>query len=181
MEATRHLAIIGTAGRDRKNPLDGLLWQKMLKDIRTRVKLEDVLVSGGAAWADHLAVKMYLEDRVTGLILYLPAPLELKKFRGGFASSGSAATYYHELFSKASGTSGIAELHIAIRKGAFVHEQPNHADYSGMFARNKLVAKKATACVAYTFGDTELADGGTKNTWDQIKSLDKTHVSLRSL
>jgi len=49
------IAIIGTAGRDKTIPMTRALWDWMLDDAKNRLKFKHHLVSGGAAWADHLA------------------------------------------------------------------------------------------------------------------------------
>lgn len=180
-ETPRHVAIIGTAGRDKAKPMTAETWRLMLEDARQRVKPSDTLVSGGAAWADHVAVAMFLEGRVKALKLHLPAPLGTGQFEGPNESAASAGNYYHSLFKKAAGVDGIAEIRAALVKGAEHTSQPIAKGYGAMFARNKLVAEASDAVIAYTFGaGDEPADGGTKNTWDQIKT-GRVHVPLDGL
>jgi hypothetical protein len=178
----RTVAIIGTAGRDKSKPMTAQLWERMVADAKQRVRPDDTLVSGGAAWADHLAVRLFLDGAVQGLILHLPAPLYTEGFAGPERdSAGSAANYYHSLFKRATGVDGIAEIHEALTKGAKCSNQPVAAGYTAMFARNARVAKDADTVIAYTFGDGDTpADGGTKNTWDQVKG-DRIHVPLLRL
>ncbi len=174
--APRRLAIIGTAGRDKNAPLSAGLWGAMLGSAARRVQALDTLISGGAAWADHLAVQLFLQDRCAALELYLPAPFD-GRFVGPGGSSASAANYYHDRFSAVIGQDTLGQLSLAIEKGAAVHAQPVLAGYRGMFARNTLVAKAADAVLAYTFGDTVPMDSGTGNTWKQVVG-EKAHVSL---
>ena len=179
--ATRTVAIIGTAGRDKDKPMTAQLWERMVADAKQRVRPDDTLVSGGAAWADHLAVRLYLDGAVKHLVLHLPAPFVNGKFQGERESAASAANYYHDLFRRNAGVDGFADLAAAIAKGAKVTEQPVARGYGAMFARNALVAKQADAVVAYTFGEGDTpADGGTKDTWDQVKG-NRLHVPLLSL
>lgn len=185
---SRVLAIIGTAGRDKAQQMDSHLWRAMVDDACSRVHPDDELVSGGAAWADHLAVTLFLDAKVSGLKLFLPAPLTLSPSNQwcfesrGPRSSGGAANYYHDKFALALGYPTMEQIAQAILTGASVHAQPAAAGFGGMFARNKLVAQAANAALAYTFGaGAEPADGGTRNTWDQIESADKTHVDLQQL
>jgi DNA helicase-2/ATP-dependent DNA helicase PcrA len=174
----RTVAVIGTAGRDKDKPMTAALWERMVADAKTRVRPEDTLVSGGAAWADHLAVRLYLDGDVKHLILHLPAPFANGQFQGERESAASAANYYHHLFSTTLDVDTRQELADAIAKGAKVTEQPAAKGYGGMFARNALVAKASDAVIAYTFGDgNEPADGGTKDTWGQVKG-DRLHVPL---
>ena len=177
----RRVAIIGTAGRDKHEQMDQALWEAMVADARGRVGPEDILVSGGAAWADHLAVRLYLESAVKGLVLHLPAPFEEARFVGPDQSAASAANYYHERFMQLTGVDGLAEIDMAINCGAVVSFEPPSSGYAAMFARNAKVAKGSDKVIAYTFGTSDQpADGGTKNTWDQI-SGPREHVSLVSL
>lgn len=181
-EAGRVVAVIGTAGRDKTKPMSKETWTKMLEDARSRVRATDVLVSGGAAWADHLAVALFLEGRVAGLRLRLPAPLTAKGFEGEQGTAGGAANYYHGLFSATLGKNTIAEISAAIKKGAEVSYEPAGPGYSAMFARNAKVAAEATSVLAYTFGDGALpVDGGTKNTWDKSKAGEKIHVPIHKI
>src|SRR5690606_1280513 len=81
------IAIIGTAGRgDDAAKLGPALFAAMVRDAAERVAAfpDPRLVSGGAAWADHVAVKLFLEGKVAGLTLHLPA-----EFRNGrFVETG---------------------------------------------------------------------------------------------
>jgi len=178
------IAIIGTAGRDKNVIMDKATWEKMLSDAKKRVSPEDVLISGGAAWSDHLAVKLFLDGKVSGLKLRLPAPIDPKtgRFVGGFGTSGGAANYYHDSFSKTIGVDTLAEIKEAIKKGADVSYEPTGSGYGAMFARNSKVASEANKVIAYTHGTGNIpADGGTKQTWDKNKSEDKIHVSIGGL
>lgn len=177
----RVVAIIGTAGRDKNRPMTAELWRAMLADAKARVSSTDTLVSGGAAWADHLAVRLYLDGDVQHLVLHLPAPLVDGQFAGPKnASAGSVANYYHARFKQATRVDGIAEIAQAIAKGAEVTEQPAAKGYGAMFARNALVARGCDSLLAYTFGDWDVPeDGGTKNTWDKARDAQRLHISLK--
>lgn len=178
----RIVAIIGTAGRDKSIPMTQALWQAMCRDMRTRVHATDHLVSGGAAWADHLAVHAYLEGWVRALTLYLPAPLGEREFLGPHRSAASAANYYHANFRVRARVDAYAQIVKAIQRGAKYECEMIEQSYRPMFARNKKVAGLANAVIAYTFGEKDVpADGGTMDTWKQIDSSDKVHVPLRGL
>lgn len=174
----RSLAIIGTAGRDKTRVMDSALWEGMLSDAKKRVKPTDTLVSGGAAWSDHLAVTLFNAGLVKGLQLFLPAPLTETGFTGPDQSAASAANYYHQRFLEQTGVDGLHEIHQAIKNGAQVTCEPPASGYAAMFARNKKVAAASNAVLAYTFGEgQEPEDGGTKNTWEQIRGQ-RIHVPL---
>lgn len=181
----RILAVIGTAGRDKSMPMSARLWALMCADFATRVRPDDHLVSGGAAWADHLAVHAYLEGWCKHLTLFLPAPIVQGRFQGPLGDrrcAANAANYYHSLFHSATGVNGLKQILQAIDKGASIHHEPIAPGYGAMFSRNKRVAAMAEGVVAYTFGvGDQPADGGTNNTWQQIGGEDKTHVDLGAL
>ncbi|WP_171019814.1 UvrD-helicase domain-containing protein [Hydrogenophaga sp. 2FB] len=179
--AGRRIAVIGTAGRDKSETMNRVLWDAMVADLRSRVGPDDILVSGGAAWADHLAVHVYLQGHVKGLELHLPAPFDDIQFQGPGQSSATAANYYHQRFHQATGINSLEELHCALMCEIQVTTEPAASGYRGMFARNEKVAKRVDSVIAYTFGEGDTpADGGTKNTWDQVIGQ-KVHVSLRGI
>jgi DNA helicase II / ATP-dependent DNA helicase PcrA len=179
----RKIAIIGTAGRDKDRPMTAVLWRAMVADARSRVRPTDTVISGGAAWADHLAVRLYLDGAVQHLVLHLPAPFDGKQFVGpARKSAGSAANYYHSLFLTNAGVDGLGDIARAIAKGATVTQQPPAEGYEAMFARNSLVAGQATSMLAYTFGESSSpADGGTLNTWNGANHMERHHVALGQL
>lgn len=178
------IAIIGTAGRDKEHTYDLDLWCKMWDDACKRFTEGKLyhLVSGGAAWADHLAVELFLAGKAKNLTLHFPAPFNRCVFFGPHKSAASAANYYHENFTKATGIDSRRQLQEAIQtSGCNYTDQPAGPGYGGMFARNLLVARDVEACLAYTWGEgREPADGGTKFTWDKINGR-KVHVSLSNL
>jgi len=173
------IAVIGTAGRDKTKPMDLKLWHWMLDAARSLIEPGSHLVSGGAAWADHIAVELYRTGYASKLTLHLPAPLN-GKFLGPHRSAASAANYYHELFSKVVGRNTIEDIEAVCATdnctGTF---EPAAEGYSAMFARNSKVASTATGgMVAFTFGPgKEPQDGGTLNTWLKC-SAPRIHISL---
>jgi hypothetical protein len=172
-------AVIGTAGRDKSITMTRELWGAMVADLSTRVTRSDVLISGGAAWADHLAVHAFLQGWCAGLDLYLPAPMEDRRFVGPFGSAGSTAGYYHGLFSKVVGMDTQAQIAEAVRLGAHMQAEPASPGLGGMFARNTKIARAAEAVLAYTFGEGDVpARCGTFDTWAKVTSPSKAHIRL---
>lgn len=191
------LSIIGTAGRDGR--MTAAVWQRVLlflsAFIDSQAGLGITLVSGGAAWIDHLAVRLFLLGKVSKLVLHLPCPFDRMKQRfvdtqngetiSGQRSTGEydwrinpgrTANYYHDKFSKQLGSNSLAEIELAIQKGATIY------CYNGFHARNKEIAK-TDLLLAFTWSTNDTpADGGTKHTWDccQTTSLgpNKVHYSL---
>lgn len=178
------VAIIGTAGRDPTKVYDIDLWCKMWEDVCKRfVEGKSYhLVSGGAAWADHLAVELFLAKRVEKLTLHFPAPFKFGAFVGPSKSSASTANFYHAKFTKETGIDSLRQLQEAIQASGCTHTcQPSSPGNTGMFARNLLIARDVEACLAYTWGEgREPENGGTKFTWDKVNGR-KVHVSLAAL
>lgn len=182
-QPNRILAVIGTAGRDKTQPMDEDLWYAMCDDLRERISPNDHLVSGGAAWADHLAVHAFDKGWVKQLTLFLPAPMGSAGFIGPQRSAANAANFYHRKFSAITRIRSYAQLREVVRApGVTVYEEPIRPGYGAMFARNKKIARLADSVLAYTFGQGEApADGGTLDTWQQINCADKAHVNLIQL
>lgn len=180
------IAIIGTAGRDKAIPMTLETWKWMVSQTIALMPMDRPvhLVSGGAAWADHLAVRLFLDGHASGLSLHLPAPFDINGyFVGERGTAGGAANYYHLKFSFATGINSRGELLEAVEQpGCNGTMQPASPGYKGMFARNKLIAQEldpsTDRLLAFTFGQgDEPADGGTKNTWDQFHG-NKRHICI---
>ena len=192
-EARRTLAIIGTAGRNDDAPrLSKAAYDRMCDAARAMVRLRGYthLVSGGAAWADHVAVTLALEGTVPvgNLTLHLPAPLRDGRYDED-AKDGRTANHYHRLFRARSGIDGLAELASATALGAMACSGAN-----GFLARNADVARDGTGVLAFTFGTgtpwrakvhgcvtartAMLKPGGTSDTWNKSRAAEKVHVCL---
>jgi len=176
------IAIIGTAGRDKTKPMTAQLWAAMCANARARVPQGAELVSGGAAWADHLAVRLFLDGHASKLTLHLPSTFaHAGAFAGGHGSAGSAANYYHALFKVATGVDGIPEICDAIWRGAQYTTQAPDIGMGAFMIRNMEVAKMADTLIAYTWGERAApADGGTAHTWRICKGS-KIHVPLGNM
>lgn len=171
------IAIIGTAGRDKTKPMTYQTWVWMLRQAKalmpTAAASQTHLVSGGAAWADHLAVQLFLDGVASELTLHLPAPLDNQGYFGGSqGTAGGAANFYHSKFSLIAGLNSREQILEASRQpGCRGSTQPIKQGYSAMFARNALIVTEldhaTDRMLAFTFGQgTEPDDGGTKHTWD---------------
>lgn len=194
------IAIIGTAGR--QTDFAGLTparYKKMIELALVEIAQPTAatLVSGGAAWADHIAVILFLTGTVPQLRLHLPAPLTAT----GFAENkrdrhdpGGIANYYHRRFSQAWNQSSISQLLEAQRRGAHVEVTP------GFKPRNTKVAAEAHRLTAFTFGPgptgrhapgspgfhdpraAGLKDGGTADTWAKATgAAQKIHFAIGEL
>lgn len=155
-------------------------------------------VSGGAAFADHLAVRAYLDGRVARLTLFLPARFNGRSFAPNLRArtdAGTVSNGYHRDFSAKCGLDSLDELARAIRKGAEVHV------HEGFQTRNIEVANAVNHLLAFTFGSRTVRDiapdqpgfqnaadaglkitKGTAHCWGEAwKSQFKTHVNLNEL
>jgi hypothetical protein len=166
------IAIIGSAGRgmDGKrlnansfNEMRTALL-KVINDVYGRINW--TAVSGGAAWADHLAVDAFGRGHAEKLELKLPVELdETGKFIDNGKSvshlnPGKTANHYHDLFQQKTGIKSFDQLRIVTK-----HTRCDVHIGNGFFGRNTDIANAADICIAFTFGDgAKLADGGTADT-----------------
>jgi hypothetical protein len=193
------LAVIGSAARDEAEPVSLALYDKMFERLAWYVERWGIThaVSGGAAFADHLAVRAYLSGLVKDLTLYLPAYFQngayLPNPRIQF-NPGKTSNNFHDRFSKKTGVQSLAEIAMAIEKGANIHV------IEGFHNRNCEVASHCDYLLAFTFGSrtvTEikgddpafndhrkagLKDGGTEHTFKETWNVHaKAHESLFDL
>ena len=175
------LGIIGSAGR--KDDAPKVCWglyhsmiQKAKDTMHVLAAEHDMytmcLVSGGAAFADHIAVALFMEGDVLELELKLPCQFDPSRKRfvegaGGFSSPGSTINFYHRKFSEALQFDSLNQLAAAMQKpGCFVR----NAD--GFLARNTLVAERSHALLAMTFGNGPIVKpGGTADTIRKFLAL----------
>lgn len=119
------------------------------------------LVSGGSAWADHVAVRLFLDKKAPNLRLYLPCEWE----HGGFKSTGvpqnpaDVLNVYHRKFKMVSNIHSLSDIQIAKNEGAEL--LPCRG---GFYGRNAMVAK-SDFLLAMTFGKEHIVkNGGTSDT-----------------
>ena len=191
IEPIHRVAIIGTAGRDKSLATQALLnrylWEALFVDAKNRLPGHAHLISGGAAWADHLAVRLFGEYEHASLMLHLPAPFDADDeqfFEGGHGTSGGAANWYHRAFSEKAEINSFAQLADVIGMDAcYVTHEPVASGYAAMGRRNQRIADSLMAVspdrdtesrtvrhlFAYTFGRSTSPDrGGTRDTWDKV-------------
>jgi hypothetical protein len=186
-----NVSVIGTAARDN----DEL--KKMTADVFNRMvnKCDDVicrelklspaevcLVSGGAVWSDHVAVKLYLSGRYGGLTLHLPCAFhtDSNQFEDNGSqvsreNPGRSANMYHRQFSQVLGMDTLHEIAKSQAQGAELIKS------KGFHERNAQVAQ-SPYLIAFTWSlGAQPTNGGTFDTWTQYTSQYKTHVSLPEL
>ena len=169
-----YISIIGTARGDYVPEL----FDKMITTAKYMLSnLKDItLISGGAAWADHVAVRLYLEGFVSKLILHLPCEWsnEAQYYDNGDydwgTNPGRTSNYYHSKFSQIIGINSLDEIDQAIKKGAEI------CIHKGFHERNNYVAK-CNCLIGFTWSNVS---GGTLDTWNKCSSQ-KYHIDLSIL
>lgn len=195
------LALAGSAGRqsDAAKVSRGL-YDRMFEETCRVIadwRIEHA-VSGGAAFADHLAVRAFLDNKVRSLTLFLPARFVGRSYQSNprFRSNpGETSNILHAEFSRVCGLDSLGELAEAIRRGAKAHV------HEGFQTRNIEVANAASHMLAFTFGSATSRDltpdepgfqnpaiaglkitKGTAHCWSEAwKCRLKTHINLSEL
>jgi len=174
------ISIIGTAGRKEAAPLMTVdLYRLMIKSAMYQVDkydtgAEGTLVSGGAAWSDHLAISLFKKKIRPSLHLHLPAELDFPNNRFSEKTrDGGIANYYHRQFSQKIGVDTLKSICNIVQETYCTYDVS-----SGFFARNRLVGD-CDVLIAYTWGEgNQPADGGTLNTWKSSYAPIKVHIPL---
>jgi hypothetical protein len=121
----------------------------------------DTLISGGAAGADFVAVKLFLDKKVPRLKLFIPCRWNDGTFESKQEKDpGSTLNYYHKKFQLATRINSLSQMQIAKGEGAeFISVK------QGFFARNYLIAKYSDFLLAMTFGKGSVVkSGGSSHT-----------------
>lgn len=168
------LAIIGTAGRgDDARKLDKnsfkamcIVAEGLLEQLSKSNYAVTHLVSGGAAWADHVAVRLFLDKKVKNLRLFLPCQFSDGAFVDQINprtpmrfSPAERLNTLHTKFSRALRIHSITEISSAKNEGAEIFPCRG-----GFYGRNAMVAK-SDILLAMTFGEGKMVkEGGTADT-----------------
>ena len=185
------VAIIGTAGRkedlSKLDPFSYLLMLSICSSFIHGIGEKVTLVSGGAAWSDHLAVLMYLDNKKGfSLELNLPAPFENGQYRETCQKfcTGKTTNYYHRQFSSNIGNNNNLKGFNSLDQLARAIETSKVNVCNGFKERNTLVAN-SDVLIAFTFGNKNVVKpGGTADTVRKYLSSGKTrgyHVDLNSM
>lgn len=188
------IGIIGTAGRGedayRLSARSFIKMGELVHEIVTRklqVQCTDVdLISGGAAWADHLAVHHFLAGCGKTLTLALPCEWDAEKVQyidngsdDWRVNPGRTANRMHRAFGSRCGFDSLGEVNTAL-----AHPNCTRIVGKGFHDRNTYVAERCFALIAFTFGDgPALKDGGTADTMRKFLAKNSTgafHVDLNT-
>lgn len=163
------VAIIGTAGRNGTHQqLSRNIFTNMVDTAKRIIKEEFKLdpsqvqlVSGGAAWSDHVAVWIYLDcPEFTQLKLCLPCKWDANEKQFDATSKwGESSNSHHRMFSSES----MKEIDSAIQQGATVQV------YDGFFKRNNVVAKSEYMIAFGIEPGDQPPPGGTHYTWSRCQ------------
>ena len=184
MGISRKLGIIGTAGRQQDGPKLNLdSYNAMLSAASVLANAEKIthFVSGGAAWADHVAVSLFLSNNKFSLSLHLPEIFDTlmgQYCSEEFRDTGSVANYYHKQFYNKTKIPSLNEIGSAWAYGATVTVT------RGFKERNSKVAEESDVLLAMTFGNGNIVkDGGTADTARKFLALGKLplyHLDLNT-
>jgi hypothetical protein len=70
-----------------------------------------ILVSGGGAWIEHVAVQLYLTNKFEGLELYLPCSFDLDEKKFDSSAAGQFLNKQHSVCSRKTGVDVFDQLH----------------------------------------------------------------------
>lgn len=183
------VSVIGCAGKQEEGKkMHACLFENMVQRARELLAELEVtpdrirLVSGGAAWADHVAVALYLTGSYGGLVLHMPCEWDESKQRfltnshfHWSKNPGKLANMLHEQFSKRLHRNSLAEIEQARVSGVEL------ITYQGFHQRNDVVAR-SSHLLAFTWSeeDSPPEKGGTRYTWNKAKGH-RTHIPLHTL
>ena len=191
MATLTRIAIIGSAGRKKDaSKMSLAVFKAMICSTKQLLQSWNiditniVLVSGGSAWSDHVAVKLYLEELLStdkgfaGLELHLPCQLLVDDTFPKFDSSqcGQTLNGLQHQFSNICKFSSVQDLRCAVHLGASIRVHKK-----GFLERNLFVGN-VDRLIAFTWNNgVKPKEGGTLHTWNHSSASMKVHVSLGSL
>lgn len=150
------VGIIGTACRDR-DFVDRVVYYQALLYLEQWLSSqwswsEIILVSGGAAWSDHLAVLLYLRHPGCRIDLKLPEPLAVT------LEGRSTSAYHHRCFEQSTGIPSLSHLQ-SVPIGSL-------SLYHGFKARDRVIASSVDILIALTKDGNGKLTSGTQYTWN---------------
>lgn len=177
------LGIVGTSG---KNHYDKkVLAPKHMTWITNNVRqyIENVLhttcdkimlVSGGSAWTDHVAIQLYLTGEFAGLELFLVSKFDIKQKKYINTHEGRALNEMHKYCQEQTGIDVFNDMVKAIHgknKAKVIIQR-------GFNARNTLLSKNCDHLMVFAFVRDMPENGGTYDTWIKIVHPNRINFDL---
>lgn len=193
------LGIIGTAGRKQAHRfMTAENYNLMLKEsekIISKFGFKTV-VSGGAAFSDHIAVSLFNNNIVDNLILMLPDGFDMDSQEYKIGHYGNIANDLHQEFNRQCKINSLQEICKAIENGAIIPDKVESSP--GFLTRNSWIAETCTHLLAFTSGkalnqtvseigyntniqDNVIKDNGTKDTWRKASQKYRIVISIDCL
>lgn len=191
---------IGVIGPARDTRLCPQHFTRMCADLTTYLSCNFgaqpvELVSGGAAWSDHVAVKLFMNGTVKYLRLCLPCEWDatVNQFvdttpqgglrrvtrrtneRSWIVNPGKLANQYHHKFSRMCCIDSLGELSLAMMR-----PECTTSIYGDFHNRNDAIAKTVNILIAFTFATrAEDITGGTGYTWNKCNEI-KNFITINN-
>lgn len=183
------LAIIGVSGRTHsdKKKLEAkhMTWatsrvREYIDNILGIPDSDIILVSGGSAWMDHVAVQLYLTGKFRGLELYLPSKFDHKQKQFVNTHEGRTLNTLHGECAEKTNTDVLLELTRVVESAVSVGKKSpiKLIIKRGFKPRNTLIAKNCDHLIGFTFESDEPTIGGTAHTWSKVPHDNKVHFDL---
>lgn len=161
-----------------------VIWQQMLQSVENQLRQWNLqpdqvhLISGGAAWSDHVAVRLFIRYHEQGrpfhgLTLYLPANWTGQGYdpnqRTAFTSN-----FYHQQMSEALFINSLQEIETARKYGATL------ISGSDFGVRNRKIAANSEFLIAFTWDVKQGRPGsnGTLQTWSMCRHISEARKRL---
>jgi len=150
-----------------------------------KLSIDEVqLVSGGAAWSDHIVVTLFNKYEFKSGTLYLPCKfIQLSNGRYQYEDTGEhnwrvnpgkVSNYYHSKFKQATGIDSLNEIGQLSNNSNFKLDTSSF----GFHNRNTDVAKSQYMIAFSMASGLEPNDGGTLDTWKKSTSIKKIHIAI---
>ena len=174
MSENLFISIIGSACRNgTHNKIRSNLYYNLcnkaiqkINEINNKNNKKIIVVSGGAAFCDHIAITLYLYNYINELILYLPSSWNNNKYSD--TKCGNISNYYHNLFSEKVGFNSLEQIQQSINKGAHIY------NYNNFYLRNKQIALSS---YIIAFGWDKNPTGGTLQTLN-LSTNNKIYITI---
>jgi hypothetical protein len=193
MSKNIHVGIIGTAGRkEDAYKMNKMVFERMI--VRVKQAINDIyerespdlitLVSGGAPWADHVAIRLFLNESIlkTKLDLKIYSPCMFDPTKNTFCDNGTfnyinnpgrMLNQLHADFSRKIGSNSLVEI-------SKIYSKIDSSAAHGFHARNSKIAQTSDYLVALSWSESgQPSSGGTLDTWKKWSKIHGDHNSKK--